>query len=101
MTVTEEKLDEMLKELEDINKSIASPSSSSSDDENGNSEFMTSIEVLFALFVWEAINQYCNYVIHTQPLYALTVVYYASLEQGRCLTDVFVTKEIKLIILML
>ena len=34
--VTEEKLDEVLKELEDINKSIASPSSSSSssDDEN-------------------------------------------------------------------
>lgn len=34
MTVTEEKLDEMLKELEDINKSIASPSSSASDNEN-------------------------------------------------------------------
>ena len=70
MTVTEEKLDEMLKELEDINKSIASPSSSSSDDENGNCEFMTSTELLFALFVWEAINQYCNYIIHTQLLYS-------------------------------
>ena len=43
VTVTEEKLDEMLKELEDINKSIASPSSS--DDENDTTDhhrkFMT------------------------------------------------------------
>lgn len=33
MTATEEKLDEMLKELEDINKSITSPTSSSSPDD--------------------------------------------------------------------
>ena len=36
VTATEEKLDEMLKELEDINKSIASPSASDDDDDEND-----------------------------------------------------------------
>ncbi|XP_065897745.1 protein scribble homolog isoform X3 [Dysidea avara] len=49
VTVTEEKLDEMLKELEDINKSIASPSSSSSSSSSSSEDEETDLPQVRAL----------------------------------------------------
>ena len=56
VTVTEEKLDEMLKELEDINKSIASPSSS--DDENDATDDQRKLVTLITCRIVQNFNGY-------------------------------------------